>query len=221
MKITSAEFVTAAVDPSGYPGGRRPEIAFLGRSNVGKSSLINSLLNRRKLAQTSRTPGKTRTLNFFLVNNGFLFVDLPGYGYARISRTRQAEWGKVIEAYLSQRALLCACVLLVDLRHPPSPLDCRMKSWLDHYHRPTVIVGTKADKIGATARKKNLEILRRELPVADAQPLIAFSARAGIGKARLWSSLEEHLAGSAAGGGGLTRRPSSPAPPDCRRRRGQ
>ena len=197
MKITSAEFVTAAVEPSGYPGDRSPEIAFIGRSNVGKSSLINSLLNRRKLAQTSRTPGKTRTLNFFLVNDGFFFVDLPGYGYARISRARQAEWGKVIEVYLSQRTLLCACVLLVDLRHAPSPLDCQMKSWLDHYQCPTVIVGTKADKIGVEARRKNLEILRNELPVSYDQPLIAFSSRTGIGKAQLWSSLEERLAGAA------------------------
>jgi GTP-binding protein len=206
MKITSAEFITAAVGSSGYPDGRGPEVAFLGRSNVGKSSLINSLLNRRKLAQTSRTPGKTRTLNFFLVNGGFFFVDLPGYGYARISRARQAEWGKVIEAYLSQRALLRACVLLVDLRHPPSPLDCRMKSWLDHYHRPTVIVGTKADKIGVAARRKNIETLRRDLPVAENQPLIAFSARAGIGKAQLWSTIEERLAGgtAAAAGAALT-----------------
>jgi GTP-binding protein len=218
MKITSAEFITAAVAPSGYPGDRRLEIAFLGRSNVGKSSLINSLLNRRKLAQTSRTPGKTRTLNFFLVNDGFFFVDLPGYGYARISRTRQAEWGKTIEVYLSQRALLRACVLLVDLRHPPSPLDRLMKSWLDHHHCPTVIVGTKADKIGVAARRKNLEILRKELPVNHEQPLIAFSARAGIGKAQLWSSLEERLAGTAAGAA-LSPRPSFPAPPDCRRRR--
>ena len=198
MKITSAEFITAAVGPSGYPGDRRPEIAFIGRSNVGKSSLINSLLNRRKLAQTSRTPGKTRTLNFFLVNDRFFFVDLPGYGYARISRARQAEWGKVIEVYLSQRTLLCACVLLVDLRHPPSPLDCQMKSWLDHYHCPTVIVGTKADKIGVAARRKNIETLRRDLPVAGNQPLLAFSARAGIGKAQLWSSIEKRLAGGTA-----------------------
>ena len=202
MKITSAEFITSAVGPSGYPDDRRPEIAFLGRSNVGKSSLINSLLNRRKLAQTSRTPGKTRTLNFFLVNGDFFFVDLPGYGYARISRARQAEWGKVIEGYLSQRTLLCACVLLVDLRHPPSPLDCQMKSWLDHYRRPTVIVGTKADKIGVAARRKNLETLRRELPVNDTQPLIAFSARAGIGKAQLWTTIEEGLAGEAASAAG-------------------
>jgi GTP-binding protein len=204
MKITSAKFVTAAVEPSGYPGDRSPEIAFIGRSNVGKSSLINSLLNRRKLAQTSRTPGKTRTLNFFLVNDVFFFVDLPGYGYARISRTRQAEWGKVIEVYLSQRTLLCACVLLVDLRHPPSPLDCQMKNWLDHYHCPTVIVGTKADKIGVEARRKNLEILRNELPVSHNQPLIAFSSRTGIGKAQLWSSLEERLAAGTAAGAALT-----------------
>jgi GTP-binding protein len=204
MKITSAEFVTAAVGPSGYPGDRSPEVAFLGRSNVGKSSLINALLTRRKLAQTSRTPGKTRTLNFFLVNGKFFFVDLPGYGYARISRTRQAEWGKVIEVYLSQRTLLRACVLLVDLRHPPSPLDCQMKSWLDHYQCPTVIVGTKADKIGVAARRKNIETLRRELPVSENQPLIAFSARTGIGKAKLWSTIEEHLAGGAAAGSLLT-----------------
>ena len=207
MKITSAEFVTAAVEPSGYPGDRGPEIAFIGRSNVGKSSLINSLLNRRKLAQTSRTPGKTRTLNFFLVNGGFFFVDLPGYGYARISRARQAEWGKVIEVYLSQRTLLCACVLLVDLRHAPSPLDCQMKSWLDHYQCPTVIVGTKADKIGVEARRKNLEILRNELPVSYDQPLIAFSSRTGIGKAQLWSSLEERLAGGAAATAGAALTP--------------
>lgn len=202
MKIQSAEFLLSAAKPSGYPRGELPEVAFLGRSNVGKSSLINTLLNRRSLAQTSRTPGKTRTINFFLVNGTFRFVDLPGYGYAKLSRSTTAGWEKMIGTYLSERASLQGAVLLVDMRHPPSKLDCQMKEWLDHSGCPTVIAATKADKIGTSRRPKHLRDIDQGLPVREGQPLLPFSSRTGYGKDRLWSALKGMLWGASPEGPG-------------------
>lgn len=193
MKIQSAAFLTSAAKPADYPSGDLPEVAFLGRSNVGKSSLINSLLNRRRLAQTSRTPGKTRTINFFEVNGTFHLVDLPGYGYARISRSLHAGWEKMLETYLSGRQSLRGAVLLVDLRHPPTKLDCQMKYWLDHYGCPTVVVATKADKVGTSRHRKHLREIREGLPVKEHQLLLTCSARTGFGKDRLWSALRSFL----------------------------
>jgi GTP-binding protein len=192
-RIHSAEFVKAASAPKGYPPGGLPEIAFCGRSNVGKSSLINTLLTRRSLAQTSRTPGKTRTLNFFLINGDFYFVDLPGYGYARISRSVKETWGKMIEAYLSSRRALRGTVLLIDIRHPPTAFDRQMKEWLDHFGHPVVVAATKADKLGAAACRRNLRTIAEELPLQEGQSLIAFSSTTGKGKAALWSALAELL----------------------------
>jgi GTP-binding protein len=193
VKVLSAEFIKSAAAPSGYPRGQRPEVAFCGRSNVGKSSLINSLLNRRRLAQTSKTPGKTRTLNFFLINERFHFVDLPGYGYAKVSRNIHESWGGMIEQYLSKRLLLRGAILLIDIRHPPTKFDRRMKEWLDHYGHRVALVATKADKVGSAARRRQMDIIRRDLPVLDGQSLIAFSSSSGLGKDRLWAVIDQFL----------------------------
>ena len=193
MKVLSADFIKSAAAPAGYPRGQRPEVAFCGRSNVGKSSLINSLLNRRRLAQTSKTPGKTRTLNFFLVNERFYFVDLPGYGYAKVSRSIHASLGEMIETYLSKRFLLRGAVLLIDIRHAPTKFDLRMKEWLDHYGHNVALVATKADKLGSAARRRQLDTIRKELSVQEGQSLIAFSSRSGLGKDRLRATIDQFL----------------------------
>jgi GTP-binding protein len=200
VKVLSAEFIKSAASPSGYPRGQRPEVGFCGRSNVGKSSLINSLLNRRRLAQTSKTPGKTRTLNFFLVNERFYFVDLPGYGYAKVSRSVHDSWGSMIEQYLSKRSLLRGAILLIDIRHPPTKFDRQMKEWLDHYGHNVAVVATKADKVGSAARRRQLDTIRKDLPVLQEQSLIAFSSRSGLGKDRLWATLDQFLSSGSGSG---------------------
>lgn len=194
MKINSAEFIGSAASPKGFPRQGLPEVAFLGRSNVGKSSLINALLNRRSLAQTSRTPGKTRTVNFFLVNSSFLFADLPGYGYAKVSRGMQQSWEKMVESYLRGRSVLGGAVLLVDLRHPPKDTDRMMKQWLEFHGCPVVVAATKADKIGSRQREANLATIRSELLLPEGVPLVPFSARTGLGKERLWAALLDLIA---------------------------
>ena len=167
MKITSAEFIKSAFNKSHWLDDARPEIAFLGRSNVGKSSLINSLLVRRGLARTSNTPGRTQSINFFLINarnpvaiapgsdpSGFYFADLPGYGYARVSKSMREDWGKMAEEYLSQRDELALCVQLIDARHEPTALDKQLNEWLVFNKKPLVIVATKADKLTKNALRK-------------------------------------------------------------------
>lgn len=147
MLIKQSEFITSAAKPNQYPTDNRPEIAFVGRSNVGKSSIINSLTNRRSLAKVSSTPGKTRLVNFFLINNKFYLVDLPGYGYAKVSKAEKESWGKIIENYLLNRPVLKKVVLLVDSRHKPSDDDILMYNWIKHYNYNTVIIATKKDKL--------------------------------------------------------------------------
>ena len=193
MRILSAEFIKSAAAPADYPRGGLPEIAFCGRSNVGKSSLINTLLTRRRLAQTSKTPGKTRTLNFFLINEAFFFVDLPGYGYAKTGRSLKESWGKMVETYLSSRSVLRAAVLLIDIRHSPTRLDRQMKEWLDYYGHPVLVAATKEDKIGSQASRRSLDHIAEELPLREDQPLISFSSKTGRGKDRLWSALDSCL----------------------------
>ncbi|WP_207876576.1 ribosome biogenesis GTP-binding protein YihA/YsxC, partial [Clostridium sp. HV4-5-A1G] len=143
MKIKQSEFLISAVDSSQYPKDNREEIAFVGRSNVGKSSLINALVNRKKLVKVSSTPGKTRLINFFLINDMFYFVDLPGYGYAKASKREIQGWGKIIEKYLQDRKQLKAIVLILDCRHKPTADDITMYKWIKHYKYKTVIIVTK------------------------------------------------------------------------------
>src|SRR2546421_3108664 len=144
MKITSAEFVKSAFEKRHWTTDGLPEIAFLGRSNVGKSSLINSLLLRKGLARTSNTPGRTQSINFFLINEDFYFTDLPGYGYARVSKTMRSDWGKMAEEYLSERGELALCIQLIDSRHKPTALDIQLNEWLVFNNKRHLIVVTKA-----------------------------------------------------------------------------
>jgi GTP-binding protein len=175
MKIKSANFVKSATSLEHYPRDQRPEIAFMGRSNVGKSSLINSLLGVRGLARTSSTPGRTQLINFFLINEAFYFVDLPGYGYARVPSDVKKLWGPMIEKYLATRPNLVLSILITDSRHEPTKLDLLMREWLQERGLPFIIIATKADKLTNNRLRANLrrasEVLGRE------NELIAYSAQ--------------------------------------------
>jgi len=196
MKILTAEFIRSCVQPEQFPSGGVPEIAFVGRSNVGKSSLINSLLQRRGLAKVSRTPGKTRAVNVFSVVTGdtqlsrFLVVDLPGYGYAKVSKSLRAQWGPLIEAYLSGREELKIVVLLVESRVPAAQ-DRETIEWLLSIGRRPIVVATKVDKLKPSERVAGLRRLRVELGLDDRLPVIAYSSTTGEGRDRLWVSLKE------------------------------
>jgi GTP-binding protein len=163
-----------------------PEIAFLGRSNVGKSSLINSLLLRKGLARTSNTPGRTQCINFFLINESIYFVDLPGYGYAKVSKTMRADWGKMAEEYLSGRQELALCVQLVDSRHAPTELDLQLNAWLVHHNKPHVVVATKSDKLSNNELRKTLVATGEMLP---ASKVLAYSAKTGRGRDEVWQAI--------------------------------
>lgn len=183
MKVISAEFIKSAFDRSHWLSDPRPEIAFLGRSNVGKSSLINSLLGRRGLARTSSSPGRTQSINFFLINDAFYFADLPGYGYAKVSKAMRADWGKMAEDYLRDREQLVLCVHLVDSRHEPTALDKQLNEWLVVNERPFVVAATKTDKLSANELSKSLKTIRKTF---DGAEIVAFSAESGRGRDDLW-----------------------------------
>jgi len=189
MKITSAEFVKSAVKPGQYPGGELPEVAFAGRSNVGKSSLINALLGRKKLAQTSATPGKTRLINFFTVNETLSFVDLPGYGFARVSRAEQETWGPMIETYLRERENLRLVVSILDVRHDPTGQDRDLIDWLRHFGRNHLIVLTKSDKLSRGEALKRRRRIASLLGLGEFETPILFSARTGEGKGEVWKAI--------------------------------
>ena len=186
MKITSADFIKSAYESAHWTIDGLPEIAFLGRSNVGKSSLLNSLLSRRALARTSNTPGRTQCINFFLINHQFHFVDLPGYGYAKVSKVMRADWGKMAEEYLSERENLKLCIQLIDSRHVPSKLDIQLNEWLRHYHKPFIVVATKSDKLSQTELAKSLKEARNILP--DSR-ILAHSATSGRGREEVWAEI--------------------------------
>ncbi len=190
MNIVSAEFVRSVTDLNRCPAGGRSEVALAGRSNVGKSSLLNCLVNRRNLAVTSNTPGRTRTLNFYLINNRFYLVDLPGYGYARVPEKMRISWGPLIEGYLSRRPELRGVVQIVDLRHPPTAQDVQLYQWLKHHQLPTVVVATKADKLSKSQGLRQLQVVRQTLGLAGEDPLIKFSARTREGRDELWRVIE-------------------------------
>ncbi|MGE0130119.1 MAG: ribosome biogenesis GTP-binding protein YihA/YsxC [Blastocatellales bacterium] len=183
MKATSAKFVAAAQLPDSFPKDRRPEVVFIGRSNVGKSSLINSLLGVKGLARTSSTPGRTQSINFFLINDEFYFVDLPGYGYAKTSKENRRAWGKLIEKYLAEREQLVLSILIVDARHEPSPLDLQMKSWLQHYRIPYLVVSTKVDKLSSNERRKSRQ---RAEQILDTERVIPYSSLTREGAGHVW-----------------------------------
>ena len=190
MLIKSAEFVISAVRPQQYPAEELPEFAFAGRSNVGKSSLINTLVSRRKLVQTSSTPGKTRLINFFRVNDALMFVDLPGYGYARVSEEERRKWRPMIEQYLSRRENLKAVVLILDIRRTPNEEDAQLLNWLARREIAAVLVVTKADKLSKTSQLKQLKIIAGALET-DPDELVLFSAKSRQGRDMLWRTLVE------------------------------
>lgn len=193
MRIVSAEYVISAPGPNQYPEGEQPEIAFAGRSNVGKSSLINKLLNRKALARTSSSPGKTRLLNFYHVNGSFYFVDLPGYGFAKVAKDIKAQWGKMIEGYLLNRANLRGVVQLIDIRHSPTNDDREMHDWLKHYGLPTIVVATKADKIPRGKWPKHAKLIWETLNPMPDTPLVLFSAETGLGRDELWGIMAKYI----------------------------
>ncbi len=185
MKIKSTEFLISAVKPEQYPPENLPEIAFAGRSNVGKSSMINMLLNRRNFARTSSTPGKTQTLNFYEINEAFRFVDLPGYGYARVSKDQHKSWGGMIRTYLSKRENLLEVVQLVDIRHKPSLQDQEMYQWILDEGFNGIVVATKADKLSKSQISKQLKVIQAGLG-AEARIIIPISAQSRWGKYEIW-----------------------------------
>ncbi|WP_368489883.1 ribosome biogenesis GTP-binding protein YihA/YsxC [Clostridium sp. BJN0013] len=190
MEIKQAEFIISAVHPEQYPKDKRIEIAFVGRSNVGKSSLINALTNRKKLVKVSGTPGKTRLINFFLINNEFYFVDLPGYGYAKVSKTEKKSWGKVVEDYLRDREQLKRVILLLDCRHKPTNDDITMYKWLKYYNYHTNIVATKVDKVSKNQLFKNLKIIKDTLKPEAEDEILTFSSLNKQGKEEFLKVLE-------------------------------
>jgi len=191
MKIKSSEFVISAVSPKQYPDEGLPEIALAGRSNVGKSSLINKMLLRKNLARTSSQPGKTQQLNYYRINEELFFVDVPGYGYAKVSKSEREAWGRMIEKYMTEREPLRLVLQLVDLRHPPTALDVSMYEWLSHYDIPICVVGTKADKLTKNQMPKHAKIVRETLGIPKGQPLVLFSSETGMGRDELWSIIEQ------------------------------
>ncbi len=190
MKITSAEFTKSAFNESHWTTDELPEIAFLGRSNVGKSSLLNSLLQRKGLARTSNTPGRTQSINFFLINEKFYFVDLPGYGYARVSKAMRSDWGKMAEEYLANRRQLMLSIHLIDSRHKPTELDRQLHEWLVFHRKNHIIVATKADKLSKNKLNKSFQEIENELPDSK---IIAYSALTGKGKDALWREIGDVL----------------------------
>ncbi|MFO7860165.1 MAG: ribosome biogenesis GTP-binding protein YihA/YsxC [Desulfosalsimonas sp.] len=192
MKITSAAFETSAAKPGQYPEAVLPEIAFAGRSNVGKSSLINTLLNRRHLVKTSSTPGKTRLINFFVINNAFYFVDLPGYGYARVSQKERKKWGPMVETYLSSRPNLRAVVLLQDIRRMPGSEEIQLLEFLEHLHLPVLVILTKADKFSKNKQGIQARQIRQHLKLNQDETVL-FSAKTRQGMDKIHEMLGDLL----------------------------
>jgi len=188
MHVKSAEFVTSAVKPDQYPEARLPEIAFAGRSNVGKSSLINTLVNRKRLVKTSSTPGRTQLINFFIINQAFHLVDLPGYGYARVPAAIKKKWGPMIEGYLQQRTSLQAVTLIMDIRRTPKAEERNFIDWLHMYDIPVIPVLTKADKLSKNKQNKQVQLIAAALDLGREQ-LTLFSAKSRLGKDRLWKTI--------------------------------
>jgi GTP-binding protein len=195
MIIKSAEFVTSAVRPSQYPVSDLPEIAFAGRSNVGKSSLINTLLNRKRLVKTSSTPGRTQLINFFNINDEFSFVDLPGYGYAKVPAAIRKKWGPMIETYLSTRSNLKGVVAITDIRRNPGQEEFDLFDWLLHYDIPIIHVLTKADKLSKTKQAARHRSIAESMS-KDKKDQILFSAKSRQGKENLWTDIEKLITAS-------------------------
>jgi GTP-binding protein len=193
MKVTSTEFLKSAFSEADWPVDSKPEIAFLGRSNVGKSSLINSLVGVSGLARTSSTPGRTQSLNFFTINDKFRFVDLPGYGYARVPKIIKSSWGEMATAYLAKRSQLVLSIHIVDSRHEPTKLDLQLHEWLKHNAKPRLIVATKSDKLSKNELRTSIG---RAESVFRPDRVVAYSAKTGRGRQEILKAIESVLTDS-------------------------
>ena len=190
MKVYSAEFLTGAVSAKQYPKVSHPEFAFAGQSNVGKSSLLKSLLNRKKLVRTSSTPGKTQEINFFEINEKLIFTDLPGYGFARVPASVQRKWQSMIEQYVLKRKSLTALIFIVDLRRDPTQLDLELKHWLDANAIRYILVATKSDKLSSGERSKQVRKIKQAFCTEeDSEKLIVYSSKNNLGRKELWSQI--------------------------------
>ncbi|NLB32793.1 MAG: YihA family ribosome biogenesis GTP-binding protein [Tissierellia bacterium] len=194
MIIKKAEIIISAVKKEQYPETIVPEIAFAGKSNVGKSSMINALLNRRNLARTSSQPGKTQTINFYNINDEFHFVDLPGYGYAKVSKTEQAKWAGIIDTYLHIRHQLKEVILLVDIRHEPNKNDVQMYEWIKSFGFTGYVIASKADKLSNSQRIKSVNVIKKTLQIQDSNLIFPFSASSKLGVEEIWELFEGILA---------------------------
>lgn len=195
MKITKSDLEAVAVKRSQYPDQNFKEVAFAGRSNVGKSSLLNLLTGRKKLARVSGSPGKTRTINFYIINDEFRIVDLPGYGYAKVSKSVSSGWGEMMENYLENRPNLLKVIQLVDIRHAPSKQDVEMYNYLRHYGLDGIVVATKADKISRNQMSKQIKLIRRTLKLSPEDKVLPVSALKRTGHEELLDVIEELLEG--------------------------
>ncbi len=193
MKIQKAEIVMSAARPEQFPETGLPEFALAGRSNVGKSSFINSMLRRKKLARTSSNPGRTITLNFFEINEEFYFVDVPGYGYAKRSKDHRAEWGPLLQHYLTTRETLKAVILIIDARHKAMDTDLQMYDFLAHYGIPTIIVATKADKLKKGQQAKQKRLLKEAFQVEEGDEFIMYSSETGMNKEVVWNAIRARM----------------------------
>jgi GTP-binding protein len=191
MNVNNVSLVISAVKPEQYPKDNLPEIVFAGRSNVGKSSLINKLVNRKSLARTSSKPGKTATINFYNVEDKIFFVDLPGYGYAKVSKVEKEKWGRMIEKYLSVRSQIKCVIQLVDARHKPTQDDYIMVNWARQLNFPVFVIATKWDKLKKSEREKNLMAIKETLHINNEEILLPFSAETGEGKDEIWEVIDE------------------------------
>lgn len=191
MEVHNVDLTISAVRPDQYPKTNYPEVALVGRSNVGKSSLTNVLINRRNFAHTSSQPGKTQTLNFYAVENQLYFVDVPGYGYAKVSKKERERFGQMIEQYLTQRNQLRGAILLVDGRHAPTADDVSMYQWLQYYHIPTLVVATKIDKVKGNTWNRQESLIKKTLGLAAGDQLVLFSAVNKTGKDAVWQWIDE------------------------------
>lgn len=189
MKIIKSDLHAIAVGPSQYPKDELPEIAFAGRSNVGKSSFINSMINRANLARTSGKPGKTRTINFYIINESFRFVDLPGYGYAQVSKSEREKWGHIIDQYLTERENLREIILIVDIRHEPSEQDLMMYNWIKSFGYKGLVIATKADKISKARWQKHVNIIKKKLDIEDTSLILPYSSDNKVNKEKAWQVL--------------------------------
>lgn len=189
--IKKVDLLMTAGNKSQYPETDYPEVAFAGRSNVGKSSLINVLINRKRFARTSAKPGKTQTINFYSINDSQMLVDLPGYGYAKVSKKEREKWGKMIEEYLNDRDQLKDVILLVDIRHVPSQNDVLMYNWIRECGFEGYVVATKADKISKGKRQKHIADIRKALGIDDVRKIIPFSASDKLNRDAVWTKIKE------------------------------